>query len=439
LGRVVDVVPDDQPTVSMYVCGPTVYDVPHLGHGRFSLVFDVLRRYLEWKGHDVRYVSNITDVDDNILNRAAREGRSAQSVVDEYEAVWWSAMDALGVKRPTADPHATAFVDRMVTLIAELFDAGYAYTTSDGVYMDVSRVDGYGLLARQSLDSLRSGARVEANEEKRSPIDFALWKFSKAGEDLSWPSPWGDGRPGWHTECVVMSLDLLGEGFDIHGGGQDLAFPHHENERAQAVALGRAFARHWVHNGFVEVGGEKMSKSLGNFTTLTDMLARTDARAYRLLVLRSHYRSPVEVTVATTDDASAALARLDEFARNHPPSAGAVEPDPEALAQFRALMDDDLQTPQVVALLFDLVRRANTGDAGAAAAAHEICRAVGLELLPGGGSEDVAADAVALARQRDEARARKDFATSDALRDRLQSMGYVVQDTPDGTRIRPAR
>jgi cysteinyl-tRNA synthetase len=439
LGRVVDVVPDDQPTVSMYVCGPTVYDVPHLGHGRFSLVFDVLRRYLEWKGHDVRYVSNITDVDDNILNRAAREGRSAQSVVDEYEAVWWSAMDALGVKRPTADPHATAFVDRMVTLIAELFDAGYAYTTSDGVYMDVSRVDGYGLLARQSLDSLRSGARVEANEEKRSPIDFALWKFSKAGEDLSWPSPWGDGRPGWHTECVVMSLDLLGEGFDIHGGGQDLAFPHHENERAQAVALGRAFARHWVHNGFVEVGGEKMSKSLGNFTTLTDMLARTDARAYRLLVLRSHYRSPVEVTVATTDDASAALARLDEFARNHPPSAGAVEPDPEALAQFRALMDDDLQTPQVVALLFDLVRRANTGDGGAAAAAREICRAVGLELLPGGGSEDVAADAVALARQRDEARARKDFATSDALRDRLQSMGYVVQDTPDGTRIRPAR
>jgi cysteinyl-tRNA synthetase len=439
LGRVVDVVPDDQPTVSMYVCGPTVYDVPHLGHGRFSLVFDVLRRYLEWKGHDVRYVSNITDVDDNILNRAAREGRSAQSVVDEYEAVWWSAMDALGVKRPTADPHATAFVDRMVTLIGELFEAGYAYTTSDGVYMDVSRVDGYGLLARQSLDSLRSGARVEANEEKRSPIDFALWKFSKAGEDLSWPSPWGDGRPGWHTECVVMSLDLLGEGFDIHGGGQDLAFPHHENERAQAVALGRAFARHWVHNGFVEVGGEKMSKSLGNFTTLTDMLARTDARAYRLLVLRSHYRSPVEVTVATTDDASAALARLDEFARNHPPSAGAVEPDPEALAQFRALMDDDLQTPQVVALLFDLVRRANTGDAGAAAAAHEICRAVGLELLPGGGSEDVAADAVALARQRDEARARKDFATSDALRDRLQSMGYVVQDTPDGTRIRPAR
>jgi cysteinyl-tRNA synthetase len=439
LGRVVDAVPDDQPTVSMYVCGPTVYDVPHLGHGRFSLVFDVLRRYLEWKGHDVRYVSNITDVDDNILNRAAREGRSAQSVVDEYEAVWWSAMDALGVKRPTADPHATAFVDRMVALIDELFSAGFAYTTSDGVYMDVSRVDGYGLLARQSLDSLRSGARVEANEEKRSPIDFALWKFSKAGEDLSWPSPWGDGRPGWHTECVVMSLDLLGEGFDIHGGGQDLAFPHHENERAQAVALGRAFARHWVHNGFVEVGGEKMSKSLGNFTTLTDMLARTDARAYRLLVLRSHYRSPVEVTVATTDDASAALARLDEFARNHPPSAGAVEPDPEALAQFRALMDDDLQTPQVVALLFDLVRRANTGDGGAAAAAREICRAVGLELLPGGGSEDVAADAVALARQRDEARARKDFATSDALRDRLQSMGYVVQDTPDGTRIRPAR
>jgi cysteinyl-tRNA synthetase len=414
-----------------------VYDVPHLGHGRFALVFDVLRRYLEWKGHEVRYVSNITDVDDNILNRAAREGRSAQSVVDEYEAVWWSAMDALGVKRPSADPHATAFVERMVALIGDLVDAGYAYATSDGVYMDVGRVDGYGLLARQSLDSLRSGARVEANEEKRSPLDFALWKLAKPGEDLSWPSPWGDGRPGWHTECVVMSLDLLGEGFDIHGGGQDLAFPHHENERAQAVALGRAFARHWVHNGFVEVGGEKMSKSLGNFTTLTDMLARTDPRAYRLLVLRSHYRSPVEVTVATTDDASAALERLDEFARNHGDAAAAADADAEALARFRSLMDDDLQTPQVVALLFDLVKRANSGDAAAGAAALEICRAVGLELHA---DTDAVLDpaALALARRRDDARARKDFAAADALRDELQALGYVVQDTPEGTRIRPA-
>jgi cysteinyl-tRNA synthetase len=314
---------------------------------------------------------------------------------------------------------------------------GYAYETDDGVYFRPERIADYGLLARQSIDTLRSGARIEVDDQKRSPIDFVLWKKADAeGDPPTWPSPWGPGRPGWHTECVVMSLDLLGEDFDIHGGGQDLAFPHHENERAQAVALGRAFARHWVHNGFVEVGGEKMSKSLGNFTTLTDMLARTDARAYRLLVLRSHYRSPVEVTVATTDDASAALERLDEFARNHPASA-AGEPDADALAQFRALMDDDLQTPQVVALLFDLVRRANSGDAGAAAAAHEICRAVGLELRPGGGSDDVAADAVALARQRDEARARKDFATSDALRDQLQAMGYVVQDTPDGTRIRP--
>ena len=433
LGEVVDAVADDQPSVSMYVCGPTVYDVPHLGHGRFSLVFVVLRRYLEWKGHSVRYVSNITDVDDNILRRAAEEGRSAGEVVAEYEAVWWDAMDRLGVKRPTLDPHATAFVDRMVTLVAELIERGSAYVLSDGVYMDVSTVPGYGLLARQSLDSLRSGARVEVGEDKRSPLDFALWKLAKPGEDLSWPSPWGDGRPGWHTECVVMSLDLLGEGFDIHGGGQDLAFPHHENERAQAVALGRTFARHWVHNGFVEVGGEKMSKSLGNFTTLTDMLERTDARAYRLLVLRSHYRSPVEVTPDTTADASAALARLDEFARNAP---GGASPDPTALARFRELMDDDLQTPQAVALLFDLVRRANGGDAAAAAAALEICGAVGLVLR--GDVEDADPEALALATQRDEARAARDWAAADGLRDRLQSMGYVVQDTPDGTRIRRA-
>ncbi|MDP9020318.1 MAG: cysteine--tRNA ligase, partial [Actinomycetota bacterium] len=357
--------PRDPGRVAMYVCGPTVYDVPHLGHGRFALVFDVLRRYLEWTGYEVRYVSNITDVDDNIIERASAEGRSESDVALQYEAVWYEAMDALGVRRPDADPHATAYVEHMVGLIEQLVERGCAYQTGDGVYLSVESVPGYGLLARQSLDSLRAGARVEVHEEKRSPVDFALWKRAKPGEP-SWAAPWGPGRPGWHTECVVMALDLLGDGFDIHGGGQDLAFPHHENERAQAVALGRAFARYWVHNGWVMVGGEKMSKSLGNFTSLVDLLQRVDGRAYRLLVLRSHYRSPLEVTPETTADASSALERLDNLVRRaaeHALSdAGA---DAGALDRFRAAMDDDLDTPAALAVLFDLVRQANSAlDAG---------------------------------------------------------------------------
>ena len=301
--------------VGVYVCGPTVYDVPHLGHGRMALVWDVLRRYLEWSGLQVTYVSNITDIDDNIIKRGQEEGRSAEEVAKHYEDVYWEVMERVGVERPDHDPHATEYVDGMIRLIGELIERDAAYTTSTGVYFDSASVPDYGLLARQSLDSLRSGARVEVDEEKRSPVDFVLWKLAKPGEP-SWPSPWGEGRPGWHTECVVMSLDILGDGFDLHTGGMDLMFPHHENERAQAVALGKTFARHWGHHAFVVAeGGEKMSKSLGNFTTMVDLLERTDARAYRLLVLQSHYRSPIEVTPDSTARAAATLERLDAFAR----------------------------------------------------------------------------------------------------------------------------
>ncbi len=356
--------------MSIYVCGLTVYDVPHLGHGRMALVFDVLRRFLEFKGLEVRFVSNITDIDDNIINRASQDGRSEAEVAAQYEAVWWDAVDALGVKRPTETPHATAFVADMVELIAALVDAGVAYETSDGVYLSVDEIDGYGLLARQSLDSLRAGARVDPGEEKRSPLDFVLWKKARPGEP-TWDSPWGPGRPGWHTECVVMSLDLLGEDFDLHGGGLDLAFPHHENERAQAVGLGKAFARHWVHNGWVMVGGEKMSKSLGNFTSLPDLLKRADPRAYRLLVLRAHYRSPIEVTPSTVEQAEQGLTRLDDLARRFDlvastsgvtaSQAQSVGADAGAVASFVEHMDDDLDTPGALAEIFDLARRANFG------------------------------------------------------------------------------
>jgi cysteinyl-tRNA synthetase len=440
----------------MYICGPTVYDLPHIGHGRFTLTFDVLRRYQLFNGLAVRYVSNITDVDDNIITRARAEGRTEAEVAEEYEARWWEAMDLLGVLRPDDTPHATAYIDQMVALVSDLVRRGVAYEISDGVYLNVEQVPGYGLLARQPLDSLQSGARVEATEEKRSPLDFVLWKKAKSGEP-SWDSPWGAGRPGWHTECVVMSLDLLGDGFDLHGGGRDLAFPHHENERAQAVAEGRPFAQHWVHNGWVEVDGTKMSKSLGNFTSLTDLLARSDGRAYRLLVLRAHYRSPIEVTEGTVADAEKALARLDTLARRF--SVGGLleetgsgyvvdgtEPatgvDPEALARFRRHMDDDLDTPGALAGIFELVTEAHTladaGDEGRAGAiarsAAVLAAALGLSLRADASVVDE--DTSRLVAERDAARAARDFARADALRDELVAMGWTVEDTPNGTAVR---
>lgn len=428
----------------MYVCGPTVYDVPHIGHGRFTLVFDILRRYLEWSGLEVDYVSNITDVDDKIIAQAKVDGTSTAAVAERNEEAWWAAMAALGVKPPTQTPHATAYIPQMVALVERLVAAGDAYVTSDGVYLEVARVPGYGLLARQPLDSLRAGARVSTAEEKRSPLDFVLWKLAKPGEP-SWPCSFGAGRPGWHTECVVMALDLLGDGFDLHGGGADLAFPHHENERAQAVALGRPFARHWCHNGWVvDASGEKMSKSLGNFTSLTDLLARTDGRAYRLIVARAHYRSPLVVTPETIADAERALERLDGLARRaaHFGALSSVPPDPGALSSFAAAMDDDLDTPAATAGVFELARAANaafdseavTEGLALAATVAELCGAFGLVLRGAAGEVDSAA--AGLVRRRDEARASRDFAGADALRAQLEATGWVVEDTPSGTKVR---
>jgi cysteinyl-tRNA synthetase len=439
----------------MYVCGPTVYDLPHLGHGRSTLVFDVLRRYLLFTGLEVNHVANVTDIDDNIIGRAAKEGRTEPEVAAEFEARWWEAMEALDELRPTKIPHATEYVDDMVALVVELVEKGKAYEASDGVYLSTDEVDGYGLLAQQPLDSLKAGARVATDVDKRSPLDFVLWKNAKPGEP-SWDSPWGPGRPGWHTECVVMSLDLLGEGFDLHGGGQDLMFPHHENERAQAVADARDFAHHWVHHGWVMVGGEKMSKSLGNFSTLTDLLERSDSRAYRLLVLRSHYRSPIEVTTETIADAERALERLDALARRFElpelvsherylvrDSAEAAGADPSEVQSFCELMDDDLNTPGALGAVFELVTRANAAaDAGDTEQAARLaitvavlCAAVGLAVRGTSGPE-LDEETARLVTQRDEARAAKDWARADAIRDELTALGLTVEDGPEGTIVR---
>jgi cysteinyl-tRNA synthetase len=428
--------------VSIYLCGPTVYGPAHLGHGRATLTYDILRRYLEWTGLNVQLVSNVTDIDDQIINRANRENRPWKDITTKCEAMWFEAMGAINVLRPTDVPRATEYVEEMVEMIGELVALDKAYTTDDGVYMDVESVDDYGLLAFQSLDEMRAGGGdrdVIGADQKRHPADFALWKFSKPGEP-AWPAPWGEGRPGWHSECVVMALDLLGEGFDLHCGGQDLRFPHHENERAQAVALGKSFANHWMHNAFVvDAEGEKMSKSIGNVSNLLDLIEHYDQRAYRLVLLQSHYRSPVKLGQSAIDQAVASLAGLDAFAARAAHVA-VEEPDPATLAAFGAAMEDDLDTPRAMGVVFDTVRAANAAiDAGGegagplVAAVFEICSALGLELSTGG---EVPAEVAAKATALDAARAAKDYAAADAIRDELQADGWTVETTKDGTTVR---
>ena len=448
-GKKVEFTPRDPGKASVYWCGPTVYDDPHLGHARSTLAFDVLVRYLRWSDYDVCAVSNITDIDDKIINRAAAEGGSEPEVAGRYEASFIGQMDRLNVAHPDLRPRATEYVDKMVEIIADLVDREMAYTTDSGVYFDVDRLDDYGALVGRSVEDLRegAGARVEVDDDKNDPLDFALWKAAKPGEP-TWDSPWGPGRPGWHIECVAMSLHLLGDGFDIHGGGDDLVFPHHENERAEALGCGRAFARHWVHNAMVQVDGEKMSKSLGNFTTLDDLLNTWDPRALRLLVLQTHYRRTMEVGSTTLDQSAAALARLDKFAdRMAGSDLPEAEPDADVVTRFRTTMDDDLGSPQALAVIFDAVRDANRAldaedDSTAAelhAAAIELAGVLGLELGSAAApARDVQDDAEAaeiddLVDQRLAAKAAKNYGKADGIRDKLTARGIILEDSARGT------
>jgi cysteinyl-tRNA synthetase len=443
----VELVLRDPGKVSIYVCGPTVYEVPHVGHGRAALVFDIISRYLEWRGLDVTFVTNITDVEDKIITRAAEEGSTEPEVAKRYEAAYWSEMDRLGVRRPDSLPRATAYIERMVKLIAELVDSGRAYVVEgQGVYFDVTAFPEYGELAHRRLEDLlgSAGARVDVDERKRSPVDFAVWKTAKPGEP-AWDSPWGKGRPGWHIECSAMSLDLLGEGFDIHGGGDDLIFPHHENERAQAQGAGHRFARYWVHNGMVMVGDEKMAKSLGNFTTLKDALDAHGPRAMRMAVLQAHYRSPVEIGDGQLQAAREAVGRLDALTRRA--RAAGIRSDAalddDAVARFRGAMDDDFGTPEAVSVIFTLARDANTAideddaerAASGVATVRELSHALGLEIDDGAaaaaGADDVEIDE--LVRRRDAARQERDFAEADRIRAELAARGITLEDTPTGT------
>jgi cysteinyl-tRNA synthetase len=435
----------DAGAVSIYVCGPTVYDVPHVGHGRFAVAFDVVRRYLEWSGLAVRYVSNVTDVEDKIIARAAEAGSTESELARQSEDAWWAAMDRLDVRKPDDIPHATEYIARMLELIAELIDTDHAYVVDgSGVYFDVPSFPSYGALPHRTIEQLldSAGARVDVDEGKRTPIDFVLWKAAKPGEP-AWDSPWGPGRPGWHIECSAMSLDLLGEGFDLHGAGNDLVFPHHENERAQAEAAGHPFARHWIHSGMVEVGGQKMSKSLGNFQTLDQALDQHGSRAFRLAVLQTQYRKDMELGPSELADAAKAVARLDTVAvraANAGVTTDGAPLDEATMARFRAEMDDDFGTPGAVGAIFDAANMANQAiDAGETvraasllATVRELAGALGLEVDATTGAVDDP-EAEQLRHARAEARASKDFAAADQARAELIARGYDVEDLPDGT------
>jgi cysteinyl-tRNA synthetase len=442
----VGLTPREPGRLSMYVCGPTVYDVPHVGHGRTALVFDIVRRYLEWTGYDVTYVSNVTDVEDKIIQRAAAAGTTEPELAARFEAAYFAELDRLGVRRPTVTPYATAYIEEMQRLVGELVADGHAYTVegdNGGVYFDVASFPSYGALPHRTLEQLldSAGARVEIDEAKRNPVDFALWKAAKPGEP-AWDSPWGRGRPGWHIECSAMSLDILGEGFDLHGGGNDLVFPHHENERAQAEAAGHTFARHWIHSAMVQVGGEKMSKSLGNFTTLADALDAHGPRAFRMAVLQAHYRRAIELGDAELVAAGSAVVRLDALFRRAATAgidAAGAPLDDATVERFRAAMDDDFGTPAALAAVFDAVGAANTAidadererAASLLATVAELTSALGLEIERPGAGADAEIDGLVAAR--DAARAAKDFAAADRIRDELASRGILLEDTPNGT------
>ena len=465
--------------VRMYVCGPTVYDQIHIGNARTFLSFDVIRRYLMYKGYEVTFAQNLTDVDDKIINRANEEGRTAAEVAEEYSAAFIEQMHRFGILDPDIRPRATREIEAMQDMIKTLIEHNHAYVADNGdVYFSVRSDRDYGILSGRDVDQLRAGERVEVNDEKRDPLDFALWKAAKPGEP-SWPSPWGDGRPGWHTECCAMIRRYLGTPIDIHGGGQDLVFPHHENETAQCMcAWDHNLANYWMHTGMLRVNGDKMSKSLGNFFTLKEILDKYPADAVRLLMLQTHYRSALDFQTDQLDGAVGTLERLRTCVKNLRWAASNALEDgnlteadrtlakasDEARAEFVRQMDDDFNTAGGLAAIFELVTAANKylAEAGetiatapALRAADTICEladVMGVELdvvqsdLPTelvdlareradyqGDNPDEAAEVLLAARQ--QARAAKDWGTADAIRDGIKALGLVVEDTPAGARL----
>jgi len=453
----------------MYVCGMTVYDYCHLGHARVLVVFDMVYRWLKASGYDVNYVRNITDIDDKIIKRAAENGESIHALTARFIAAMHEDADALGVQRPDQEPRATQFVPEMLEMIARLEQNGLAYQASDGdVNFAVRKFPGYGKLSGKSLEDLRAGERVEVTDSKHDPLDFVLWKHAREQEtdEVKWDSPWGKGRPGWHIECSAMGSKLLGKHFDIHGGGADLQFPHHENEIAQSEGAHRCtFVNYWMHNGFVNVDKEKMSKSLGNFFTIREVLKKYDAEVVRFFILRAHYRSPLNYSDVHLDDAKGALTRLYTALKSITPPAPLVRGGPtsspdkgrsgevavdwnEPYAQrFKSAMDDDFNTPEAVAVLFDLANEVNKSDSLQLAVQLKVLGSVlGLlqrdpvEFLQGGATESGLGDAAINAQieARIAAKQAKNYAEADRIRKELLAAGIVLEDSVTGTTWRRA-
>ena len=435
--------------VGLYVCGMTVYDYCHLGHARVLVVFDIIVRHLRQLGYEVTYVRNITDIDDKIIIRAAESGETMQQLTERFIQAMHEDSEALAVLPPDFEPRATESMPQIISMVEKLVAKGFAYQASNGdVYYSVSHFDGYGKLSRKQLEDLRSGARVEVDESKKDPLDFVLWKSAKPG-DPSWPSPWGDGRPGWHIECSAMSTDRLGPHFDIHGGGMDLQFPHHENEIAQSeAATGHPFVNYWIHNGFVQVDEEKMSKSLGNFFTVREILKQYQPEVVRYFILSSHYRSPLNYTDDNLAKAHGALQRLYTALRDPVAEHGGIDQAFET--RFTAAMDDDFNTPEALAVLFDIARTINRareqGDENSALFASTLHKLGGrLGLLQSNPQQFLQSpqtssdsgltdgDIEALIEARLSARAKQDWSEADNIRNQLLDQGIILEDSSQGT------
>lgn len=450
-------VPIHEGKVGIYACGPTVYNFFHIGNARPFIVFDVLRRYFEYRGYEVTFVQNFTDIDDKMIRRAGEEGITVKEVAERYIAEYFTDAKALGIRPATVHPRATEHMPQIIAMIQRLVDKGLAYESRGDVYYRVRAFPQYGCLCGQNIEDLESGARVSVDELKEDPLDFALWKAQKPGEP-AWESPWGMGRPGWHIECSAMSTTYLGETFDIHGGGKDLLFPHHENEIAQTSgATGKPYVHYWMHNGFININNEKMSKSAGNFFTVRDIAKEFDLEAVRLFMLSAHYRSPINFSRDLIEAAASSLERL-YIARDQlsflKQNAADTEPGEAETAfmeqcrrseeKFVAAMDDDLNTADALAALFELVREVHKlPQTGASLRAVELgqqtlgalCDVLGLLTKK---EDAVPADVQALVDERAQARKNKDWKRSDELRDQIKAMGYILEDTKAGQKVRKA-
>jgi cysteinyl-tRNA synthetase len=436
--RVLD--PREPPRVGIYVCGPTVYERIHVGNARPYVVFSLLRRFLEREGYTTTLVENVTDVNDKIYDAARERGASSAELAREMTAAYIADTDALGLGRPDHEPRATETIGPIVALIERLIERGHAYEANGDVLFRVSSFDAYGKLSNRPLEEMQQGEGDDAAEHKESPQDFALWKARKEGEDTAWDSPWGEGRPGWHIECSAMAEEILGVDFEIHGGGSDLVFPHHENEIAQTeAARGKPLARIWMHNGMVEMDAEKMAKSVGNTRLLHGALEEFGREAFVMWMVGSHYRKPVAYTDETMEDARRAVARVREAVRRLDPDAGPA-PDLDALAErFFDALADDFNTPAARTVLFEWVAEANRrldgGERLGAGRLEEMLHALGLESLLAPQQEDAPEEIERMAAERDEARASRDFERADRLRDEIARRGWEIRDTVDGMRI----